>query len=214
MGANMVEKTITENRSTRSVEHIMSLEPKDMRRFVEVIREIEIALGNSRRFLSDIERTQRNAVRRSIYVARDLPAGHILCEADIDYRRPGTGILRTGWQMYYQTAHPGKNAGQRLEWGIEMTLNTIAVVDFGMGNLRSVQNAVEHVGGHFVVVNKPNELNLAIDSFAWGWRVQPSDSASTGQDLPMRLMSAEGWLVDSWYLSGHAVDVPGIRGRR
>ena len=87
----------------------MSLEPKDMRRFVEVIREIEIALGNSRRFLSDIERTQRNAVRRSIYVARDLPAGHILCEADIDYRRPGTGIPpgQVG-RCTIQTAHPGE----------------------------------------------------------------------------------------------------------
>lgn len=39
-----------------------------------------------------------------------------------------------------------------------MTLNTVAVVDFGMGNLRSVQNAVEHVGGHAVIVDKPGEL--------------------------------------------------------
>jgi glutamine amidotransferase len=37
-------------------------------------------------------------------------------------------------------------------------LNTIAVVDYGMGNLRSVQNAVEHVGGHAVIVDKPEEL--------------------------------------------------------
>ena len=56
-------------------------------------------------------------VRRSIYVARDLPAGHILCEADIDYRRPGTGSLRQVGRCTIQTAHPGENAGQRLEWG-------------------------------------------------------------------------------------------------
>jgi len=39
-----------------------------------------------------------------------------------------------------------------------MTLNTLAVVDYGMGNLRSVQNAVEHVGGRAVIVDKPGEL--------------------------------------------------------
>jgi glutamine amidotransferase len=40
-----------------------------------------------------------------------------------------------------------------------MTLKTIAVVDYGMGNLRSVQNAVEHVGGHAVIIDKPDELS-------------------------------------------------------
>lgn len=40
-----------------------------------------------------------------------------------------------------------------------MTSKVIAVVDYGMGNLRSVQNAVEHVGGHPVVVVTPGELS-------------------------------------------------------
>lgn len=92
MGANLLEKTITEDRATRSVEHVMSLEPVDMKRFVNVIREIEVALGNPRRVLTVEERTKRNAIRRSLHVAKDLPLGHVLTEADIDYRRPGTGI--------------------------------------------------------------------------------------------------------------------------
>lgn len=92
VGANMLEKTITEDRTTRSVEHIMSIEPQDMRQFVQVIREVEIALGKNRRVLSGEERRKRNAIRRSIHLARDLPDGHVLTEADIDYRRPGSGI--------------------------------------------------------------------------------------------------------------------------
>jgi sialic acid synthase SpsE len=92
VGANMVEKTITEDRTTRSVEHVMSLEPQDMQQFVQVIRNLEVALGNNRRVLSSAEKVKRDAIRRSIHVIRDLPAGHTLTEADIDYRRPGTGI--------------------------------------------------------------------------------------------------------------------------
>jgi sialic acid synthase SpsE len=117
VGANMLEKTITENRTTRSVEHVMSLEPKDMRRFVEVVREIEVALGKPRRVLSDEERKKRNAIRRSLHVARDLPVGHIITEADIDYRRPGSGI--TPDRLSEVLSRPlvsKKTAGQRLEW--------------------------------------------------------------------------------------------------
>lgn len=117
IGANMLEKTITEDRTIRSAEHVMSLEPQDMRRFVEVIREMEVALGSPRRVLSDDERKKRNAIRRSLHVARDLPVGHILTEADIDYRRPGTGI--TPDRMPEVLARPlitNKTAGQRLEW--------------------------------------------------------------------------------------------------
>jgi glutamine amidotransferase len=35
----------------------------------------------------------------------------------------------------------------------------IAIVDYGMGNLRSVQNAIEHVGGRSVVVASPSDLS-------------------------------------------------------
>ncbi|QDC47524.1 N-acetylneuraminate synthase [Candidatus Methylopumilus universalis] len=92
IGANLVEKTITEDRTIKSVEHVMSLEPQDMKNFVQIIRDLEVALGNNRRVLSDVEKNKRNAVRRSIYIAHDLPAGHVLTEADIDYCRPGIGI--------------------------------------------------------------------------------------------------------------------------
>lgn len=40
-----------------------------------------------------------------------------------------------------------------------MFLQSIAIVDYGMGNLRSVQNAVEHVGGIAVIVSTPKELS-------------------------------------------------------
>ena len=55
IGANLVEKTITEDKTTRSVEHIMSLEPGEMKTFVKVIRDLEIAMGSNRRVLHEEE---------------------------------------------------------------------------------------------------------------------------------------------------------------
>lgn len=92
LGANMVEKTITLDRTTRSVEHVFSLEPKDMRAFVQSIRDLEKALGAPRRAMVPEERTKALAVRRSIVLARDVRAGQAVSLDDLDYSRPGTGL--------------------------------------------------------------------------------------------------------------------------
>lgn len=92
LGANLVEKTITEDRTTRSVEHIMSIEPSDMDAFIRSIRELETAMGSSRRLMTAAEAEKRMAVRRSIHVRHDLAAGHVLRPEDVDYRRPGFGL--------------------------------------------------------------------------------------------------------------------------
>lgn len=92
LGANMVEKTITLDRTTPSVEHLFSLEPGEMVQFVETIRDIETALGSSRRIMSPEEKNRALSVRRSLVLSRDAPAGTVLNESYIDFARPGTGI--------------------------------------------------------------------------------------------------------------------------
>lgn len=92
LGANLVEKTITLDRCTRSVEHLFSLEGEEPGRFVRSIRDLETALGKPRRHFSAEERHKRRATRRSLYLARDKPAGELLSTADLDFRRPGYGI--------------------------------------------------------------------------------------------------------------------------
>lgn len=92
LGANMVEKTITLDRTTPSVEHIMSLEGDDIRRFVGVIRDLEAAFGSPRRVMHEAELRRRDMVRRSAFLARDVAAGARIRAADIEFRRPGTGI--------------------------------------------------------------------------------------------------------------------------
>lgn len=92
LGANLVEKTITENRMTRAVEHVMSIEPDQMKNFVKTIREVETALGSSRRKLHDSEKEKRNQIRRSVFLLSDAQSGQKLNECDVEFRRPGFGI--------------------------------------------------------------------------------------------------------------------------
>ncbi len=92
MGANLVEKTITLDRTTRSVEHIMSLEPQEMRGFVQAIRDLETAMGSPRRILQPEERKNRTRYRRSIYLAEAVKAGQALADVKVEFRRPGFGI--------------------------------------------------------------------------------------------------------------------------
>lgn len=92
MGANLVEKTITEDRMTRSIEHIFSLEPADMKQFIDTIRDVEIAMGSPRRILHPEETAKRAAIRRSAFLAADAKAGASLSGLKIDFRRPGHGI--------------------------------------------------------------------------------------------------------------------------
>lgn len=92
LGADLVEKTITEDRTTRSIEHIMSLEPVEMRAFVRAIRDLEVALGDTRRILQDGERRRRLAIRRSAFLDKDVRAGDRLGAARIVFRRPGDGL--------------------------------------------------------------------------------------------------------------------------
>ncbi|MEW9899257.1 N-acetylneuraminate synthase family protein [Chitinivorax sp. PXF-14] len=97
LGANLLEKTITEDRATRSVEHIFSLEPHEMRGFIRTIRDVEVALGGHRRIMHAEELTKRQRVRRSVYLKAPAQAGQRLGEAEVEFRRPGFGI---GPDMY------------------------------------------------------------------------------------------------------------------
>ncbi|EGW56009.1 N-acetylneuraminate synthase family protein [Candidatus Endoriftia persephonae] len=92
LGANLLEKTISEDRTTPSVEHCFSLEPPEMHRFIQTIREVEIGLGSNRRTLHADELKQRNKIRRSAWLMSDAKAGQHLSEIDVEFRRPAGGI--------------------------------------------------------------------------------------------------------------------------
>lgn len=92
LGANMVEKTITLDRTTPSVEHMFSLEPDEMKLFVDSIRNLEIALGNTRRVMGEKELQNSVGARRSIILKKNVVKDEVIDSTVLDYARPGTGI--------------------------------------------------------------------------------------------------------------------------
>jgi len=112
LGANIVEKTITLDRTTRGCEHMMSLEPPEMAGFVRIIRDVEIALGSNRRLMGGQELKSREKIRRSAYLERDVKAGERFRREDVDFRRPGFGVKPDEYHYFIGMAY-----GKDLEAG-------------------------------------------------------------------------------------------------
>lgn len=92
LGAVMIEKHFTLDKTMEGWDHAVSADPDDLALITSAAARIPAALGSRRRIVSEAERKQGLGMRRSVVAARPLSAGCVLCEADITYRRPGTGI--------------------------------------------------------------------------------------------------------------------------
>jgi sialic acid synthase SpsE/sugar phosphate isomerase/epimerase/CBS domain-containing protein len=92
MGASIVERHLTLDRGMTGPDHKASLEPADFAAQVSAIREIELALGESRRWMSRGEMLNRRTLAKSLIAARDLPAGTTLTREMIAAKSPGLGI--------------------------------------------------------------------------------------------------------------------------
>jgi sialic acid synthase SpsE len=89
MGANFIEKTITEDRATDAVEHYMSLEISELAQFVQEIRSVEMAMGDPRIIFSSRVNAES---RRSIVAAKEIRAGEQISLELLEFKRPGTKI--------------------------------------------------------------------------------------------------------------------------
>jgi len=88
MGINILEKHITHDRSKKGVDHEAALNPDEFKRFVDMVRTIESAMGSSipRPFTSD-EMKYRKYSKKSLVAARDLVSGMVLKDGDLLYMR-------------------------------------------------------------------------------------------------------------------------------
>lgn len=86
LGTDMIEKTITLDKTIEQVEHFMSLELNDLQKLVKNIRSIEEAMGDSKILnTSRVEETSR----RSLVAKSTIQKGDLLSTTNIDYKRPG-----------------------------------------------------------------------------------------------------------------------------
>ncbi len=92
LGASVLEKHFTLDRSLPGPDHPASLDPAQLAALVAGTRSIEAALGDGRKQPAASELPVRDLVRRSAFLARDISAAATLNSSDIVFLRPGTGI--------------------------------------------------------------------------------------------------------------------------
>ncbi len=97
MGAEIIEKHFTLDRTLPGPDHVASLEPDELKEMVNSIRHIEEALGDGRKRVSESERKNIAIARRSIIAAHDIKAGEIFTEENLTVKRPGKGISPMKW---------------------------------------------------------------------------------------------------------------------
>lgn len=110
LGAEIIEKHFTMNRNMEGPDHRASLEPDELKKMVEGIRNIEKALGDGIKRVSPSEKENLNIVRKSIVASVAINKGDVFTENNITVKRPGNGISPMRWNEVI-----GKKAARNFE---------------------------------------------------------------------------------------------------
>lgn len=97
LGACVLEKHFTLDRSLSGPDHKASIEPDELKNMVKSIKCTEVALGDGIKRPTKEEMMIKQVVRRSIVANRDISIGEIITEGMLDVKRPGTGIEAKYW---------------------------------------------------------------------------------------------------------------------
>jgi sialic acid synthase len=92
LGACLVERHFTRDRTLPGPDHAASLEPIGLAKMVRDIRHIEIALGSADKRIAAAEVPVRMRLAKSVVAARDIPAGAVVRAEMLTVKGPGDGI--------------------------------------------------------------------------------------------------------------------------
>ena len=98
LGATVIEKHFTLDKTMKGPDHKASLEPQELQEMVLAIRNTEKALGSSVKQISGSERKNMVIARKSIIAAMDIKKGEIFNENNLTVKRPGNGINPMRWE--------------------------------------------------------------------------------------------------------------------
>jgi N,N'-diacetyllegionaminate synthase len=97
LGAKVIEKHFTLDRTMEGPDHIASLEPDELKAMVTAIRNIEKALGNGIKTPSKSEQKNIAIARKSIVASTNISKGELFTEKNITVKRPGNGVSAMKW---------------------------------------------------------------------------------------------------------------------
>jgi N-acetylneuraminate synthase/N,N'-diacetyllegionaminate synthase len=117
LGAEVIEKHFTLDRSLPGPDHAASLEPSELQQMVAAIRHVEAALGTGIKAPAPCELSNLLIARKSVVAARSLPSGHQLALCDLDIKRPGNGLAPKFLQaLIGRTLRAGVAEDETISW--------------------------------------------------------------------------------------------------
>ena len=99
MGATVIEKHFTLDRTLPGPDHAASLEPHELKEMVNAIRNIEKAMGDGIKKPSPSEKKNIKIARKSIVASKQIKKGEILTEMNLSVLRPNEGISPMKWDQ-------------------------------------------------------------------------------------------------------------------
>ena len=100
MGATVIEKHFTLDRTLPGPDHAASLEPDELKVMVAAIRNIEKAIGDGVKKPSTSEIKNIPIARKSIVAKKPISQGELFSEDNLTVKRPGTSISPMEWDTY------------------------------------------------------------------------------------------------------------------
>ena len=97
LGASVIEKHFTVDRSLPGPDHKASLEPSELIAMVKAIRNIEVALGSDVKEPTNSEIKNIRVARKSILAGKKIKIGEILSASNLVVKRPGDGVSPMQW---------------------------------------------------------------------------------------------------------------------
>ncbi|WP_297417047.1 N-acetylneuraminate synthase [Clostridium sp.] len=97
MGAMVIEKHFTLDKSMEGPDHKASLEPSELKEMINSIRNVELAMGNGEKKPAASEVKNIEIARKSIVAKVGIKKDDILTEENITVKRPGNGISPMKW---------------------------------------------------------------------------------------------------------------------
>ena len=110
LGAEIIEKHFTLDKTMEGPDHVASLEPDELKEMTRTIRNIERALGSGIKKPNKSEVKIQSIVKRKIVLAKDVETNHVLTEDDLEYKRCENGID----SKYYKSII-GKKVKRKIE---------------------------------------------------------------------------------------------------
>lgn len=97
LGAQIIEKHFTLDKNMSGPDHKASIEPVELKKMVESIRNVESALGEYNKVPNEVERMTADVVRKSIVAKCKIKKGERLTSDNLTVKRPGSGINPMRW---------------------------------------------------------------------------------------------------------------------